>query len=74
MLERETKGVGNSNRSFRFFELLFSGCDPLFSGFETLIERVWVYKEVVLAQEVQQMVLANGTVGSYSVVQHSGGG
>lgn len=66
--------LGNRNSSFRFFEPFFSDCDLLFAGFETLIERVWVQEEIILAQEVQQMVLANGTVGSCSVVQHSGGG
>lgn len=73
-LEGERKYSGNKNSSFRFFEPFFSDCDPLFAGFETLIEMVWVWEEVILAQEVRQMVLANGTAGSCSVVQHSGGG
>lgn len=42
VLEGERKDAGNKNSSFRFFEPFFSDCDPLFAGFETLIERVWV--------------------------------
>lgn len=72
--KEKEKMLGIRTAASDFFEPFFSNCDPLFAGFETLIEMVWVWEEVILAQEVRQMVLANGTAGSCSVVQHSGGG
>lgn len=72
--KEKEKMLGIRTAASDFLGPSFSDCDPLSAGFETLIEMVWVWEKVILAQEVRQMVLANGTAGSCSVVQHSGSG
>lgn len=40
--KEKKKMLGVRTAASDFFEPFFSDCDPLFAGFETLIERVWV--------------------------------